>query len=49
MNRKDTINYLNRKGEIEIDKGKFLGEDEKVIEKVMKKGKIFGDPVVECQ
>lgn len=45
MDREDAIEYLERKDKIEAEK-KFNKEDEKEIEKVMKEGKIYGDPLV---
>lgn len=47
MDREDAIRYLERKGKIEAEEKKFDKDDEKEIEKVMKEGKIYGDPVVE--
>jgi hypothetical protein len=44
MDREDAINYLKRKGTI---KGKFSDSEEKEISEVQKRGKIYGDPLVE--
>ena len=40
MNKEEAEKYLKKKG-------KPLKE--KLVEKVMKEGRIFGDPIVECQ
>lgn len=45
MDRLDAIDYLQRKGKIGY--GTFNNEEQELINKVMEKGKIFGDPVVE--
>ena len=42
--RRTAINYLERKGVIS-GKIKYSEKEEKEIEEVMKKGKIYGDPV----
>lgn len=47
MDREDAIKYLDRKNKIDVSDGTFSEEDEKEIEKVMKHGKIYGDPLVE--
>jgi hypothetical protein len=47
MNRKDAIEYLDRKGKLETKKTKFTEKDEEKIKEVMKKGKIYGDPCIE--
>ena len=46
MNKEEAIKYLERKDRI---KGKkiFSKEEEAKIKEVMKKGKIYGDPVCE--
>lgn len=46
MKRDNAIKYLDRKGMIDISKGKFNKEDEAGIKEVMKEGKIYGDPIV---
>jgi len=46
MDRENAIEYLEGKGKIEGET-KFSSEDEEEIKKVMKSGKIYGDPVVE--
>jgi len=46
MDREDAIDYLDRKGKIE-GKTTFSSEEEKEIAKVMKSGKIYGDPLCE--
>lgn len=46
MDREDAIDYLERKGKIEGDT-KYSKEEEKEISEVMKRGKIYGDPVAE--
>lgn len=49
MERDNAIKYLDRKGQIDVSKGKFDKEDEKEIKKVMKQGKIYGDPCAYIQ
>jgi len=44
MDRNQAIKYLNRKGKISAEHNEA---DEKEIAKVVKKGKIYGDPLVE--
>jgi hypothetical protein len=46
MKRDNAIKYLDRKEKIDVSKGKFSEKDEAEIEKVMKEGKIYGDPIV---
>ena len=51
MDREDAIEYLQRKGKIDDPYGerkerKFEKEEEAEIQKVMKQGKIYGDPMV---
>ena len=46
MDREDAINYLERKGKISGTK-KFSKEDEKQISEVVKRGAIYGDPIVQ--
>lgn len=48
MDRKKAEEYLIREGEIN-NKPVYSGEEEKKIEEVMKKGKIYGDPTAEIQ
>lgn len=48
MDRKSAINYLLRKGKIE-GKTTFNKTEEEEIENIIKKGKIYGDPVVEIE
>lgn len=53
MDREDAINYLERKNKIdypyEKKERKFDAEEEKDIRKVMKEGKIYGDPYAEVE
>lgn len=52
MKRKQAIKYLQEKDMIqqnEVTEPKFSKEDEYEINKVMKKGKIYGDPIAEIQ
>lgn len=49
MNRKNAIKYLDRKGKIDVSEGKFDKDDEQEIKEVMKEGKIYGDPIAQCQ
>ncbi len=49
MDRENAIKYLDRKEKIDISKGKFTKEDEEEIEEVIKKGKIYGDPLAIIQ
>ena len=44
MKRKEAIKYLEGKGKIE---GKYDKEDEKEIQDVIKRGKIYGDPTAD--
>ena len=51
MDRNEAISYLKRKGkihpkEVEI---KLTKEEEKEVDKVIKKGKIYGDPIARIQ
>lgn len=46
MNRENAIAYLQRKDKIS-DGEEFDKDEEALIGKVMKEGKIFGDPYVE--
>jgi len=46
MDREDAIQYLDRHGKINGET-KYNSEEEAEIDKVMKSGKIYGDPVVE--
>jgi len=51
MDREDAIEYLERKDKIddpyrERKERKFKKEEEAEIQKVMKQGKIYGDPMV---
>lgn len=48
MDRDDAIEYLERKGKIQ-GQTKYSKDDEKKIGEVMKKGKIYGDPVAFVQ
>jgi hypothetical protein len=48
MNRENAIAYLQRKDKISDD-DMFDKEEEALIEKVMKEGKIYGDPYVELK
>ncbi len=48
MDRQDAINYLLRKGKIKGE-SKYDDKEEKEINNVIKKGKIYGDPVVEIE
>jgi len=52
MDREDAIAYLERKGKIddqykEKEERKFSNDEEELITKVKKQGKIYGDPMVE--
>lgn len=47
MNKKEAIEYLERKGKLSELKRTLTKKDEEIIDKVMKEGKIFGDPIVE--
>ena len=50
MDRQDVIEYLQRKGKIrenEEIEPKFNKKENEEIDKVMKHGKIYGDPLVE--
>lgn len=47
MNKEEAIEYLERKGELEEQERKLTREDEKKVKKVMKEGKIYGDPCFE--
>jgi len=54
MNRKKAIEYLERKDKIRepvkvVKKIKYTKKEEAKIKKVMKEGKIFGDPIAEVQ
>jgi len=46
MNEEDAIAYLKRKNKIESYQEEYSEEDKKEIENVMKRGKIYGDPMV---
>ena len=48
MDREDAIEYLKDKGEIE-GKETFSKAEEEKIKKVVKEGKIYGDPLVELK
>jgi len=48
MNKKDAIAYLRRKNKI-AGKITFSKKEGKLIEEVMKCGKIFGDPIAIVQ
>jgi hypothetical protein len=48
MEREDAVDYLERKNKIEGEV-KYSKEEEKQIVEVMKKGKIYGDPIVELE
>lgn len=50
MNKKEAINYLQEKGKIRqpvTSNPDFNKSEEQEIEKVIKQGKIYGDPLVE--
>ncbi len=49
MDKEEAIKYLERKGKIQTktDEETYSKEHEELIEKVVKEGKIFGDPLVE--
>jgi hypothetical protein len=47
MNKEEAVAYLERKGEISEVKRKLTKEDERKVKKVMKEGKIYGDPCFE--
>lgn len=51
--REDAIDYLERKDKLDKPykqkERKFTNKETKEIEKVMKKGKIYGDPTAEIQ
>lgn len=52
MKREDAIDYLERKDKIqerELKEPKYTKEEEEEIDKVMKEGKIYGDPKAEIQ
>ena len=50
MDRGDAITYLQRKGKISKPADpKFTKEEEEEIEEVTKRGKIYGDPLVEIE
>lgn len=48
MDRKEAINYLNRKGKLDkpFKERAFSEEEEAEIKEVQKSGKIYGDPLV---
>ena len=51
MDRKDAIRYLENKDELDNpyfprEERKFTQEEEAEIKKVMKRGRIYGDPMV---
>jgi len=48
MEREDAVDYLKDKGLI-TGKTTFSKKEESEIKKVMKSGKIYGDPVAEVQ
>ena len=48
MNREDAIVYLEEKDKIE-GKTAYSKEEEKKIDRVMKEGKIYGDPIAKIQ
>lgn len=47
MERSDAVAYLRRKDKIDSEADEFTAEEEKEIEKVMTRGKVYGDPCVE--
>jgi len=52
MKREEAIRYLQKKGEIALPKviqPEFSIKDEEKILSVIKKGKIYGDPLVEIK
>jgi len=49
MKKKEAIAYLKRKGEYNNDKPKKALTKEDKVKKVMKEGKIYGDPVAEIR
>lgn len=51
MDREEAKNYLERKGKLvePISKQDADKQNEKEIQKVIKKGKIYGDPIAEIQ
>ena len=48
MEREEAIEYLESKDKFEARKT-FNDKEEADIQEVMKRGKIYGDPVCECQ
>lgn len=48
MDREQAIEYLEKKGKIDGEV-KYRKEDEEKIVKVMKEGKIYGDPIADVQ
>lgn len=49
MNRKDAIEYLERKEKLDKNKATLNKAEEDEVQKVMKQGKIYGDPLVEVK
>jgi len=54
MEREEAIEYLERKDKLdepykEKEERKFTEEEETKIKEVVKKGKIYGDPIVEIE
>ena len=51
MEKKEAIQYLERKGKIEgtQEEVKYSKKEKEEIKKVMKEGKIYGDPIAEIQ
>jgi hypothetical protein len=47
MKRDEAVEYLERKGQ--LSERKFTKNDEVKIKEVEKKGKIYGDPIVELE
>jgi|SaaInlLV_10m_DNA_2_1039722.scaffolds.fasta_scaffold130723_1 hypothetical protein len=49
MNKEDAIAYLNRKRKIgnPIKESEYSESDKKEIEKVMRHGRVYGDPIFE--
>ena len=43
MNKKDAIKYLDKKGKLE-DADNLTEDDEQEVRKIIKEGKIYGDP-----
>ena len=50
MNKEEAIEYLQDKEEIRLKENpKFNKKEQEKIKKVMKEGKIYGDPLVELK